>query len=217
MKITVKARYGEYLSGYAPATIEAQEILESLGLAEYVSDWGWYVNPKIIEALGEEFTREQAEEYARPMMEAKAQREQREKERQAAELAEVQKAFTEELFVRRDGFFPICTLLHSMGAVVSENENEISVFTRSDAKVIPGANTTYTIRNVLKAAGFRWNPQRSQWMTPYSPEMAEKAVDILRKYDSKANPDGINLVQCWECGRWHAPSESVDASGYCGC
>ena len=62
---------GEYLQGYNVSG-PAAELLEGLGLAEHVSGWGCHVDHIAAKALGEEFTYQQAAEYARPALEAKA-------------------------------------------------------------------------------------------------------------------------------------------------
>jgi len=68
--ITVRYYDGEYLQGhsvYGPAA----NLLVELGLASWVDGWGNHVDHKAVEALGEEFTYQQAAEYARPAIEAK--------------------------------------------------------------------------------------------------------------------------------------------------
>ena len=69
--ITIKAHYydGEYLDGYMVHGQQAG-LLEELGLVKWVSGWGYHVERETIKALGEEFTYEQAAEYARPAIEA---------------------------------------------------------------------------------------------------------------------------------------------------
>jgi hypothetical protein len=63
---------GEYLSGY---TIygEAAKELEVLGLAHYVSGWGYHVRDEVVKTLGSSFTHAQAVEYSRPARMAKVQ------------------------------------------------------------------------------------------------------------------------------------------------
>ena len=83
-KIKVVYNDGEYLSGYSPRGLEAAALLEEIGVAEYVSGWGTYIASKVIEALGEEFTYQEAIEYMKPAIEAKRQaREKKEDERKA--------------------------------------------------------------------------------------------------------------------------------------
>lgn len=82
-KIKLSYHDGEYLSGYSTYGC-ATDLLEELGLAEYVSGWGTYVDNKLVEALGEEFTYQQAVEYSRPAKEAEAAKKAKaETERQA--------------------------------------------------------------------------------------------------------------------------------------
>lgn len=81
----IHARYedGEYLQGYIVFGDES-EMLEKIGIAEYISGWGTYLKPEVIEALGTEFTYAQAVEYMRPQHEAeKAAREKKAAERAA--------------------------------------------------------------------------------------------------------------------------------------
>lgn len=74
---------GEYLSGWQVFG-EARELLEELGLAKWVSGWGYLVQDKVVQALGEKFTYPAAVEYVRPIQEAKAaKRAAKEAERQA--------------------------------------------------------------------------------------------------------------------------------------
>ncbi len=62
---------GEYLSDWAVIG-ESVDLMKELGLASYVSGWGCCLNHGVIEALGKEFTYQQAVEYARPAQEARA-------------------------------------------------------------------------------------------------------------------------------------------------
>lgn len=81
--IKLHYRDGEYLSGYTVHGQEAETLAE-LGLAKWVSGWGYHVPLKAAEALGTEFTYPQAEEYMRPAREAKdAEKAQAEAELQA--------------------------------------------------------------------------------------------------------------------------------------
>jgi hypothetical protein len=72
IKIKLYYHDGEYLSGYTVHGEEA-ELLKELGLAKYVNGWGYYIeNDKLVETLGKEFTYEQAAEFAKPAIDAKA-------------------------------------------------------------------------------------------------------------------------------------------------
>lgn len=62
---------GEYLSGYEVFGAAA-DLLEELGLAEYVDGWGYHVADAAVKALGKEFTYSQAVEFTRPAQEKKA-------------------------------------------------------------------------------------------------------------------------------------------------
>ncbi|MDD3655118.1 MAG: hypothetical protein PHO01_13245, partial [Desulfotomaculaceae bacterium] len=74
---------GEYLSDWA-VTGESVELMRALGLARYISGWGCALESGVVEALGKEFTYQQAVEYARPIQEAKdAKKAKKAAERQA--------------------------------------------------------------------------------------------------------------------------------------
>jgi hypothetical protein len=92
-RMMIKPYYyeGEYLSGWMLHGDEAKA-LEKLGLAHYVSGWGYHVDDQIIKVLGEEFTIEQAEAYMKPIIEAEKKR----KEEIAAKKADVEKSRFEE-------------------------------------------------------------------------------------------------------------------------
>lgn len=68
--ITLTYHDGEYLSGY---TIfgKSAKLLAELGLGKEVSGWGFHVSAAAVAALGETFTYQQAEEFARPTIEKK--------------------------------------------------------------------------------------------------------------------------------------------------
>lgn len=78
---------GEYLSGWKP-TGQSVGLMKKLGLAKYVSGWGYLVDFKVIDALGTEFTYIQAAEYAKPLLEAKAKKQREAEEKRAALEAE---------------------------------------------------------------------------------------------------------------------------------
>lgn len=68
--ITLEYYDGEYLGGYMVHG-QAVDLLVDLGIAKWVDGWGYQVTHKAVEALGKEFTYQQAAEYARPAIEAK--------------------------------------------------------------------------------------------------------------------------------------------------
>jgi hypothetical protein len=70
-KIQLRYVDGEYLSGYT-VSAPASGLLRELGLSEDVSGWGVHVSDQLVNAVGEEFTYQQAVEFARPALEAKA-------------------------------------------------------------------------------------------------------------------------------------------------
>lgn len=63
--IRISYHDGEYLSAYQ-AFGESAKLLESLGLAHYVSGWGSKVEDKLIQALGTDFTGTQVADYIVP-------------------------------------------------------------------------------------------------------------------------------------------------------
>ena len=84
-EIKIKVRYhdGEYLSGYTVFDEEA-ELLEELMVAKDISGWGCRVEDELVKKLGEEFTYEQAAEFAKPALEAEANyKEEKDAKRQA--------------------------------------------------------------------------------------------------------------------------------------
>lgn len=83
LKITLHYHDGEYLSGYEVFGAAA-DLLEELGLAEYVDGWGYHVADAAVKTLGKEFTYSQAVEYTRPAREAaEAQKAAADQERKA--------------------------------------------------------------------------------------------------------------------------------------
>lgn len=89
---TIKVRWydGMHLNGWGVFG-PAAELLEEIGLAKPIAGWGHCVDDKAVNALGKEFTYQQAVEYTQPAREAKAQakaaaeQEREEKYRQARE------------------------------------------------------------------------------------------------------------------------------------
>lgn len=86
-KIKVNHYDGEYLSAYMVHGTAA-ELLEGLGLAKYITGWGYRVDGGLVEAYGEEFTYTDAIEYTEPA------REEKEKE-QAKKDAEIKAKYAE--------------------------------------------------------------------------------------------------------------------------
>ena len=84
-KKAIKLAYhdGEYLSGWEVLTDHAAGLLEEIGVAKYVSSWGYLVDRNAFAALGKSFTFLEAVEYMRPAKEAakkKAAEQQQKKE-----------------------------------------------------------------------------------------------------------------------------------------
>jgi hypothetical protein len=70
--VMIKLHYhdGEYLSGHTLYGTEAK-LLEKISMAKYVDGWGYLVNEKLVKALGTEFPYQEAVDYARPMLDAR--------------------------------------------------------------------------------------------------------------------------------------------------
>lgn len=81
--IKVSKRSGKMINGYVIFGHEA-ELLKDLGVAKTAGGWQTLVDEEFIEAVGEEFTYEQAAAYAKPLVE-KREQEQAEKEAKIAE------------------------------------------------------------------------------------------------------------------------------------
>ncbi|SFD41626.1 hypothetical protein SAMN05216238_101240 [Lentibacillus persicus] len=81
--IKVNKRSGKLLNGYVIFGHEA-ELLKELGVAKTAGGWQTLVDEEFIEAVGEEFTYEQAAAYAKPLVE-KREKEQAEKDAKIAE------------------------------------------------------------------------------------------------------------------------------------
>jgi len=99
-KITVHYHDGEYLSGYTVHG-KAAKLLEKLGLAKWVSGWGYRVDELLVEALGEEFTYPQAVEYFRLEVEKEKARKKAEKEAALQEKFDEAKATRKPVIIRR--------------------------------------------------------------------------------------------------------------------
>ena len=98
-KITVHYHDGEYLSGYTVHG-KAALLLKELGLAKWVSGWGYRVDELLVEALGKEFTYPQAVEYNRLAEEEKA-RKKAEKEAALQEKFDEAKATGKPVIIRK--------------------------------------------------------------------------------------------------------------------
>lgn len=86
-KIKVYYHDGEYLSAYIVFGKEAK-LLEKLGLARYIEGWGTKVEEELVEAVGEEFTYEQAKNFVQPKIEAKKEQEAKRKAEIEAKIQE---------------------------------------------------------------------------------------------------------------------------------
>ena len=84
----IQLRYhdGEYLSGWSPVG-QSSDIMQELGLAEYVSGWGLYIESKTIKELGgPEFTYQQALELSQTREQAREQAKKAAQEKQDAAM-----------------------------------------------------------------------------------------------------------------------------------
>ena len=121
--IRVSYQEGEYLTGYAVYGVAAA-LLEELGLARYVTDWGYLVSAVVVEALGEAFTYEAAVEYCRPAQEAKE-----------AAAAEAEQAVAEKFVAAKTTGRPVLLESHTVDCDGSEEEcslDRIAVYAMPD-------------------------------------------------------------------------------------
>jgi len=135
----------------------------------------------------------------------------RKREEARRKVEERKKAIEEELDITDlDLVYSARSLLalHSLDVSYSKNRN----FVRIEGK-------TYDVKEVIKKNGFKWNPEYKCWEIQYSDENLEKAIQLVRKYDKKIDPEAEGYVRCWECGRWFKPRKGDwDGTGwYCGC
>lgn len=110
-------------------------------------------------------------------------------------------------------------LIHSIAARITQN-NKIQIYTHGQSKNITNPTTTFNIKDELKSKNFNWNQQEKVWEIENTEDNQKLVIEILKKYDTKAEPEKNGLVKCWECGCWVKPSKngSWDLSGYyCGC
>jgi hypothetical protein len=110
-------------------------------------------------------------------------------------------------------------MIHSLGAIFNRQEGIIRLYTTNHARQMAGANTTFTIRDKLKALGFSFNGREKHWELPLSEENLTKVIELLKQYDTRRWPTDAGMVRCWECGGWFHPRKG-DWDGhdwYCGC
>jgi len=103
-------------------------------------------------------------------------------------------------------------MIHSIAG--KKTKEKISIYNTMHTRNIPNANTTYTISNLLREKGFKWNAAEKKWEIENTEENEKVAIEILKKHDTKMFPREAGLQQCWECGQWR---KHLDANGYCGC
>ncbi|WP_164670479.1 hypothetical protein [Virgibacillus doumboii] len=97
--IKVNYRSGKALSGYIIFGHEA-DLLKSLGVAKEIGGWRTIVDEELIEALGEEFTYQQASDYAKPVVEER-EKEKAKKEAKIKAKMEEAKRTGEKVAIRR--------------------------------------------------------------------------------------------------------------------
>ena len=164
----------------------------------------------IVKATEEKRRAEKEEADKKAIAEAEKQRienEEREAQTKATE--------NEELFLWDAGEIYSSAgnkMLHSLGAIFSQKDNSIEVYTTSYASSIPKANTTYSIKDQLKADGFKFDGVSKHWKIDLSDDNAQKTINLLKKYDSKAWPHTVGMARCWECGSYN-PISKMEADG----
>lgn len=97
--IKVSYRSGPALSGYIIFGHEA-DLLKSLGIARKTGGWRTIVDEKLIEALGEEFTYQQASDYAKPVLEERKKEKANKEAKMKAKMEEAKRT-GEKVAIRR--------------------------------------------------------------------------------------------------------------------
>lgn len=178
---------GEYLSGHQVHG-QAAQLLEKLGLAKWVNGWGYHVDFKAVEALGEEFTYAQVEKYARPTLEAKEMAAAKARDAAAEKKREIMKIINTTK--PHQGPADTCSYCGRTGA-------------RWQRKTAAG------IKYACEPA-----PGTIHAAAPSAEETGSCLAHLMREHEAWAKDKG--LVRCWECGMYCHPSE-LDETGYCGC
>lgn len=157
-------------------------------------------------------------EWALSHIKKQDEEERKEKERFQAvmeeEKREIEKAMEEEIMVYGNEILSCNTnlLIHSLAFHCTGDR--INLYTTVYAREIPKAKTSYDIKEVLKKEGFKFEKDTKYWYLEETEENINKAIEILKKYDTKADPNKLGLMRCWECGCYR---RYLDSSGYCGC
>lgn len=97
--IKVSYRSGQAQDGYIIFGHEA-DLLKGLGVAQQISGWKTIVNEELIEALGEEFTYQQASDYAKPLVEKREKEKEVKEDKFNAKLEEAKRT-GEKVAIRR--------------------------------------------------------------------------------------------------------------------
>lgn len=80
-------------------------------------------------------------------------------------------------------------MLHSIAAEVG---SEIALWTTSYAYNMKSQGkphtTTFDAKEALKSLGFRWDGDKKMWVAPFSQELWDKTLPIMRQFDTKYWP-----------------------------
>lgn len=180
-------------------------------LDPYVGEYGeWSLNIKVKDLLEKIKIAEKKE------LEKKEKNDEEKKQKELKSNDRIKEAFENELLIFGTEFLSRVNhiLVHSIGA--REENGEIKIYTTSYAKYIENANTSYHAKEELKKIGCNFSVKGKDWKIEANKENWEEVIKILKKYDSKANPRKLGLMQCGECGTWSASSNFED-DNYCGC
>lgn len=125
-----------------------------------------------------------------------------------------------ELYVVTDDApYPRLRVFHSLQAEISRRENIIRISTSPHVGLMARRRWPYhtaeDLRPEAEPVGFVWNDARKALEAPYSEALARAALDLVRRYDTKASAEELNAAPCVGCGRW-LPAEDLE-DGYCGC
>lgn len=150
----------------------------------------------------------------------------RKQEAKEAELAMKRKEVEENelLITDADGFYAHAggLMLHSIGASISKEKNELRVWRTLYADHLPGALSKNDMMADLSIMGYTYDPAEESWVKKASSSIEEdrdNLIEYLNTHDRKAWPEAAGFARCWECGTYH-PKKSLrwDGNGlYCGC
>lgn len=191
LKITLHYHDGEYLSGYEVFGAAA-DLLEELGLAEYVDGWGYHVADAAVKALGKEFTYSQAVEYTRPAREA-AEAQKAAAEKKAAEKEARRASMKVEILEKGNFGKGEDSEVYANVEITDPATGESAKFAcRNVFDVGYVINPLYAVSEGVKPGGvavrghwetFRDDENFTGWITarPLTP-FEKKALDYLREF-----------------------------------